>query len=40
MYRGQALVILRPLKDEQMGTMTPRAEAERWTAAEVGITVR
>ncbi|MBN1780046.1 DUF4982 domain-containing protein [bacterium] len=39
-YRGRALVILRPLKSIEAGSMTLRAQAEGLTAAEINITLQ
>jgi beta-galactosidase len=39
-FHGQALVILRPLKNKEAGEMTLRAEAYGLTAAEINITVQ
>jgi len=39
-YFGQALVILRPLKDIKMGTITLKAEANGLITGEINITVQ
>jgi len=39
-YRGQALVILRPLKDIKIGTITLKAEANSLITGEINVTVQ
>jgi hypothetical protein len=38
-YRGQALAILRPLKDKNKGVITLRAEANGLASGEINITI-
>ena len=39
-YHGQALVILRPLKNKKAGTITLQGQADGLTPAEISITVK